>query len=297
MATQRDVIDEVLHDHEEIKTLFARVESASGDGRLEAFQDLVRKLAVHETAEQEIVHPLALQANVKDVRDERVTEEKEAEIVLDELLKMGPDDPGFATKFESLKRDVLEHAEREEAEEHPRIRTAIDQNRLRMLAPAFRAAEATAPTRPHPRGPVSATGNMLVGPIVSIMDRARDAVRNAMKSTGSATRGRTTSSQRSTSSRSRTSGSRTSSASTRSRPGAARAKGPVIDVTTDPKGGWRAEKRGASRAVARSESKTDVVKRARELAKAQRGRLVIHGKNGRIQEERSYGEDPMRKAG
>jgi hypothetical protein len=71
----------------------------------------------------------------------------------------------------------------------------------------------------------------------------------------------------------------------------------VIDVTTDPKGGWRAEKRGADRASARSDSKREVVKRARELAKAQRGRLVIRGQDGRIQEERSYGADPARRAG
>jgi hypothetical protein len=71
----------------------------------------------------------------------------------------------------------------------------------------------------------------------------------------------------------------------------------VINVTTDPKGGWRAEKRGADRASARSDSKREVVKRARELAKAQGGRLVIRGQDGRIQEERSYGAESARRAG
>jgi hemerythrin superfamily protein len=285
----RDVIEEVLEDHEEIKALFARVESASGGQRLDAFNDLVRKLATHETAEQEIVHPLALQADGKGVRDERVSEEKEAEIVLDELLKMGPDDRMFTSKFEALKRDVLAHAEREEAEEHPKIRATIAADRLRALAPAFRAAEATAPTRPHPRGPVSATGNMIVGPIVSIMDRARDAVRNAMSSIGD----RAKSSGGAVS----TSPSRRRATSTRSRSGSARAKGPVIHVTTDPRGGWRAEKQGGSRALARSDSKREVVKRARDAAKSQEGRLVVHGQDGRIQEERSYGADPVRSRG
>jgi hypothetical protein len=68
-------------------------------------------------------------------------------------------------------------------------------------------------------------------------------------------------------------------------------------VTTDPKGGWRAEKQGSSRATARSDSKQEVVKRARELARSQRGRLVIHGRDGRIQEERTYGPDPSRSTG
>jgi hypothetical protein len=67
-----------------------------------------------------------------------------------------------------------------ETEEHPRIRAAVDAERLRKLAPVYRVAESTAPTRPHPYGPTSALGNLAVGPVVAIMDRARDAIREAM---------------------------------------------------------------------------------------------------------------------
>jgi hemerythrin-like domain-containing protein len=66
------------------------------------------------------------------------------------------------------------------------------------------------------------------------------------------------------------------------------AAGPVIHVTSDDRGGWRAEQEGSSRAVARGESKSDVVRRAREVARSKRGRLVVHKQNGRIQEQRSY---------
>src|SRR4051812_24128374 len=47
----RDVIAEVVKDHQEIKAMFAQVESASGQEKREAFESLARKLAVHETAE------------------------------------------------------------------------------------------------------------------------------------------------------------------------------------------------------------------------------------------------------
>jgi hypothetical protein len=286
MSSRGDVIDEVLKDHREIKELFSKVRSSTGTRKRGAFQALVRKLAVHETAEQEIVHPLALGAGADDIRDRRVSEEKEAEGILSELVKIGPEDPRFPPMLEALQREVLEHAEREEREEHPKIRSDVDADRLRMLAAAFRAAEATAPTRPHPRGPRSATGNLLVGPIVSIMDRARDAIRDAMQPKES-TRGSRT---RPTSTRGRT---KDTARRSTTRAGDA----PVIDVAADPKGGWRAAKRGSSRAIARSSAKQDVVRRAREVAKSQRGRLVIHRQDGRIQEERTYGKDPARTRG
>ncbi|MGH2686222.1 MAG: DUF2188 domain-containing protein [Actinomycetota bacterium] len=62
-------------------------------------------------------------------------------------------------------------------------------------------------------------------------------------------------------------------------------------------GGWRAERKGSNRALAKSDRKPEVIRRARDVAKAQGGRLVIHKANGRIQEERTYGADPRRSRG
>ena len=175
-----DVIDEVLEDHDEIKRLLAGVEALQGEQKRDAFEDLVRKLAVHETAEQEVVHPLLRDAGGEAILQERLSEEKEGEKMLSALLKMGTDDPLFDRTFKSLRAAVLDHADFEQEQEHPKIRETIDAERLRTLAKVFRAAEATAPTRPHPLGPTSAAGNLAVGPVVAIMDRARDAVRDAM---------------------------------------------------------------------------------------------------------------------
>jgi hypothetical protein len=48
-----------------------------------------------------------------------------------------------------------------------------------MLATAVRAAEAMAPTRPHP-GVETAAENVAVGPVGAVIDRTRDAVRKTM---------------------------------------------------------------------------------------------------------------------
>jgi hemerythrin superfamily protein len=175
-----DVIDEVKKDHEMIKELLADVDKAIGEARTEKFQSLVRLLAVHETAEQEIVHPLAKPKHGEMV-DERLAEEKHAEETLAEMEKLDPADHQFEAKFSKLRAAVLKHAEHEEEEEHPKIRAEVEQDTLKSLVAVFRAAENTAPTRPHPHSPTSAAGNLMVGPVVAIVDRTRDAVREAMK--------------------------------------------------------------------------------------------------------------------
>ena len=180
MTAKNDLIDEVLKDHNEIKELFTQVGQTTGQARRDAFEDLVRKLAVHETAEQEVVHPLAKAAKAGQVVEDRLTEEKEGERILKELEKVGPEDPSFLELFEQLKADVLQHASFEETEEHPKIRSEVKADQLERLAPVYRAAEAAAPTRPHPSSPTSAAGNLAIGPVVAIIDRARDAVRDAM---------------------------------------------------------------------------------------------------------------------
>jgi hypothetical protein len=52
-------------------------------------------------------------------------------------------------------------------------------DKLERLRGVFEAAEATAPTHPHAAAPESRAGNIVMGPIVSLMDRARDAIRDA----------------------------------------------------------------------------------------------------------------------
>jgi hypothetical protein len=47
------------------------------------------------------------------------------------------------------------------------------------MARAVKAAEALAPTRPHP-GVESGVKNMALGPVAALMDRTKDAVRTAM---------------------------------------------------------------------------------------------------------------------
>jgi hemerythrin superfamily protein len=174
----QDLIDAIRMDHQEIKSLMEQVDRATGD-REETFRRLVAKLATHETAEEEVVHPLARKTPDGDALvDARLEEESKGKEELARLEKMGVQDPAFTAEFEKLRRAVLAHAEHEETQEHPRIRDALDGDRLQKAADLFRKAESVGPTHAHAHSPESATGNVLVGTFVAVADRVRDALRS-----------------------------------------------------------------------------------------------------------------------
>lgn len=181
MDEQEDVIELLVRQHGELRELFAEVETAKGAERADAFRRLVRLLAVHETAEEEIVHPAARHGEGGDaIVDARVAEERRAKELLVTMDKIGPEAEGFDTLLVQLRDDVLAHAEHEERDEFPRLRAEYDGDRLRAMAKAVRAAEMIAPTRPHP-GVESPAANMLLGPPIAVFDRARDLVRSALR--------------------------------------------------------------------------------------------------------------------
>jgi hemerythrin superfamily protein len=177
---EQDVVQLLIEQHRQIRELFTEVQAAVGKDRKDAFHRLVRLLAVHETAEEEIVHPAVRRAGGgESIVDARVAEERRAKELLSTIDKIGPEADGFDTLLVQLREDVLAHAEHEEREEFPLLHGGYDDDRLRRMALAVRAAEAIAPTRPHP-GVESPAANLLLGPPVAIMDRARDLIRSAL---------------------------------------------------------------------------------------------------------------------
>lgn len=177
---EEDVITLLVRQHGEIRTLFDELGTATGKDRETAFRSLVRLLSVHETAEEELVHPAARRTEGGDVVVEaRVAEERRAKELLVTLDRIGPEAEGFDTLLLQLRDDVLAHAGHEEREEFPRLRTEYDAERLKSLAAAVRAAELIAPTRPHP-GVESPAANFLLGPPTAIADKVRDLIRNTL---------------------------------------------------------------------------------------------------------------------
>lgn len=182
MSRPNDVVDVLLSQHARIEDLFRQVLTSRGDLRRAGFEQLVVLLAVHETAEEEIVHPTARVSmpGGAEVVEDRLTEEREAKQLLANLQDVDPDDPRFGPAFDRLRMAVLQHATREERYEFPHLRHRIPAERLQAMATALLAAEALAPTHPHP-GVESAIANAALGPPLALIDQVRDTVRHAMR--------------------------------------------------------------------------------------------------------------------
>jgi len=64
-------------------------------------------------------------------------------------------------------------------------------------------------------------------------------------------------------------------------------------VTKNPDGTWKGKAQGGDRASVVGDTKAEVLSRTIEIAKNQQdSQVIIHKKDGKIQSERTYGNDP-----
>jgi hemerythrin superfamily protein len=171
-----DVVRILLEQHARIRELFADVSSAEGEHKAQAFDELRALLAVHETAEEMVLRPVSKKAAGEAVADARNHEESEANEVLKELEKLDVSSAEFDQKLAAFEKAVSDHADAEEREEFPQILSSCDGDKRADMGRRLKATESIAPTHPHPSTAGSPTAQWAVGPFVSLVDRARDAI-------------------------------------------------------------------------------------------------------------------------
>ncbi len=177
IRTGNDAISFLTGQHQDIQRALYLITDTHGEGRARAFFTLRRMVAVHETAEEEVVHPAArriLPGGEAIVRA-RLSEEKDAKAALAALEALDLDSAEFETKFDAMKIALLSHLEAEERDEFAGMRETVDLRRLEWMRRAVQVAEWVAPTRPR-AGVESAAANFLVGPWAAVVDRSRDAL-------------------------------------------------------------------------------------------------------------------------
>lgn len=173
-----DVIRILLEQHARIRELFAEVTSATGDERQQAFDTLRALLAVHETAEEMVLRPVTSE-HADGVADARNEEEAEANKVLAELEKLDVDGLEFSQQIASFEQAVVRHAEAEEHDEFPLVIAHCDEAMRARMGKQVLAAESLAPTHPHPMAAGHTSAQFAMGPFLSMIDRAKDALRKA----------------------------------------------------------------------------------------------------------------------
>jgi hemerythrin superfamily protein len=177
-----DVVEILLRQHARIREGFVQVKAATGAERQERFTELRALLAAHETAEEMVLRPVSSQLAGSEVADARNAEEKEANRVLARLDSLDVHSAEFDTLFREFQVSVLDHAQKEEVEEFPAVQRGRSPEQLASMGKVLLAVEKVAPTHPHPSTAGSPALQWAVGPFVSVLDRARDALAAAMKS-------------------------------------------------------------------------------------------------------------------
>jgi hemerythrin superfamily protein len=173
-----EVIAFLKAQHNLIEDMFDQVLHATDPkAREKPFVQLRQLLAVHETAEEMVVHPRVRREvdAIDSIVDARLEEEHEAKELLSRIEKIDVTSQQFIDELTKLRDAVLDHALHEETYEFPKLQKELDDDELKRLTVAVRAAEAIAPTRPH-AGVESAMLNFAVGPFASMLDRARDLI-------------------------------------------------------------------------------------------------------------------------
>jgi hemerythrin superfamily protein len=177
-----EVIAFLKAQHNLIEDMFDQVLHASDpQAREKPFVQLRQLLAVHETAEEMVVHPRVRREvdAVDSIVNARLEEEHEAKELLSRIEKIDITSQQFIDELTKLRDAVLDHALHEEKYEFPRLEQQLDADELKRLTSAVRAAEAIAPTRPH-AGVESPMLNFAVGPFASMIDRARDLIQHGL---------------------------------------------------------------------------------------------------------------------
>lgn len=187
----RGVVAFLTEQHRHIRSLFDEVGRASGERRADSFVALRRLLAVHETAEELVVHPRA-RWRLPDgdpVSTPRLQEEERIKQMVVALEKFAVDGEQFQAGLTRLREAVLEHAEAEEREEFSRLQEVLGEGELSRMRTAARIAQALAPTRAHPNT-IFAAENVAVGGFTALLDRFRDLISHPDTGGGDAESGR-----------------------------------------------------------------------------------------------------------
>lgn len=175
-----DSVFEVLSaDHRAVEAVLERLtgmaEAELGSGR-GLFEELVILESRHEAAEEQYFWP-AVRKELElgaQLAERALAQEQQAKEVLERLEAMGPGTPGFSAQLAEFASAARQHVFFEEHEVWPELREKLSPMQAAVLGKQVDSAKRAGPTRPHSSTPPKPGLLKLGGPIVGLLDRARD---------------------------------------------------------------------------------------------------------------------------
>jgi hypothetical protein len=181
------VFDVLGRDHLEVQRMLAELETgptwASGATaphlalRKKMVEELIIEESKHEAAEEMHFWPVVRERlpNGNELADHAIGQEQEGKVVLDLLDKLDASQPEFEDVLTRFIKAGREHIAYEETVVWPPLAVALSAQDAADLGSKIEQAKKSAPTRPHPGTPAKPGVLKGAGPVVSAMDRLRDA--------------------------------------------------------------------------------------------------------------------------
>ena len=124
------IFDDLKADHDRQRALLERIGETQGasDERKTLFEELKRELMAHAAAEEESLYAAML--GDPDLRDEArhsVSEHKEVDDFLGELVEMDMSSGAWLQKFKEMRHRYLHHIDEEEEEMFPEAAKGLSQ--------------------------------------------------------------------------------------------------------------------------------------------------------------------------
>ena len=149
-----DALELLTADHNRVRGLFARYreaeEAEKADEMATLAEKIVTELEVHTTIEEEIFYPAVhdMSEELAEVVDEGVEEHHVAKVLIGELATIEAGSDQWKAKLMVLIENVEHHAEEEEQEMFPQIRSSSDATTRESLGQKLEArkSELGAPT-------------------------------------------------------------------------------------------------------------------------------------------------------
>jgi hypothetical protein len=166
------VLEVLSEHHARMNRLCRRAAGLIGDEARMAFADLAQLIAVHEIAEQQMVHPIVRRLRPDDhLVDRLLDEEGQISDTLSDAVRAAAN--GHIDDTIGGLRDVVTaHSRREEHDEFPQFRRSVPVPERREMGRTIRAAEAVAAAEAGPRDPAPAGARALA--------QTADCVRDAL---------------------------------------------------------------------------------------------------------------------
>lgn len=150
-----DGLDLLTADHNRLRGLFSRFRNAHENSDMSVMGEIAGRvfaeLKVHTAIEEELFYPAVhdLSEELAETVDEGVQEHHVVDVLIGEARLLNPGDSEWVAKLTVLMENVEHHAEEEETELFPLVRSATDSATREEWAERFETmkAQRRAPTR------------------------------------------------------------------------------------------------------------------------------------------------------